>query len=63
MCFFRFFLFMFWYCWVGVGVLLLAGPLMVEQVCSDEGDGFSGARPDGPVWVECDDSLPPTCEF
>lgn len=61
-----FFLVMFWDYVAGlvlVPLLVAVVPLMVEQGCSDVGDWHSGARPDGPVWVECDNSLPPTCEF
>ena len=44
------------------GLLVLAAPQMVHQAVSDDGDWFSGATPDCPVW-EVENSLPPTCEL
>ena len=43
-----------------VGAFVLAVPMMVEQACSDEGDGWSGATPDYPCHEEVWNSLPPT---
>ena len=46
------------------GLLVLAAPMMVEQACHDEGDGWSGATPDYPcheeAWGPVENSLPPT---
>ena len=44
------------------GLLVAAGPNIVHQAMSDEGDWFSGATPDCPVW-EVENSLPPTVEM
>ena len=49
-----------------VGALVLAGPQVAEQACSDDGDGWSGASPDYPSheesWYEpVQNTLPPTC--
>ena len=54
---------MHWVAGVCVGVLLVAAaPQIVHQATSDEGDGWSGATPDCPVW-EVENSLPPTVEM
>ena len=48
------------------GLLVAAGPNIVHQAMSDEGDGWSGACPGyeshAEVW-EVENSLPPTCEL
>lgn len=51
------------------GLLVAASPNIAHQAMSDEGDGWSGARPGyeshAEVWgpVECENSLPPTVEM
>lgn len=45
------------------GLLVAAGPNIVHQAMSDEGDGWSGATPDYPCHEEVWNSLPPTVEM
>lgn len=48
------------------GLLVVAAPQMAHQVTSDDGGWYSGATPDCPSWpaeAECENSLPPTCEY
>ena len=51
---------------LGCGAVLLALaaalPGMVEQACSDAGDGWSGACPECVSHAEAWDSLPPTMD-
>lgn len=52
-----------WFAGVAVaGLLVVAAPQMVHQAVCDDGDGWSGATPDCPVW-EVENSLPPTVEM
>lgn len=53
---------------IGGGVVALlmvvAMPNIVHQATSDDGDWYSGATPECPVWVEAvENSLPPTVKM